>query len=180
MSMSYENKFGEKVIVSQSDYTLDSVDTISYNEITKVINPFDLNITRNNPYLDDEKNKSCFLNIKTVDENILVIFKTDYIPDFISYYESVYDYINDEYPNLFGMGVLNFDLLNDDNQLVLMYGTSIIILDVDTFEVLKYTSSDKIRNFGIKLSCKNNGYIVEDDEHNFICFDKNLNVINDK
>lgn len=58
-----------------------------------------------------------------------------------------------------------------------MYGTSIIILDIDTFKVSKYTSSSSIKRFGIKLSYKNDTYIVEDDKNNLTYFDKELNII---
>ena len=177
----YTNKYGEKIFVSMSEYNLLSTDTKTNSEITKIINPFDLNITFNNPYNIPEKNQCCFLEINTDFDCILVAFKTEYDPKgFLEYFEKDYDYINDSYPDLFSQGILNIDLINKDNQLVLMYGTSIIILDIDTFEVLKYTSSTSIKYYGIKLSYENDTYIIEDDEHNFIYFDKDLNEITKK
>ena len=174
----YENSYGEIVKVDVSSYSLSSVDTKTYGEINKIINPFDLNITKNNPYKIDDKNKCCFLEITTELERILVILKTDEIPNFTYYYELSYDHINDKYPDLFAEGILNFSLTNNDNQLVLMYGISIIILDIDTFEVIKYNSTDKIKKFGIKLTYENNIYNVKDELNNITKFDKDLNVIN--
>jgi len=176
----YTNDYGEKVKVYISDHELNTTDNPSYVKITKIINPFDLNITKNNPYEIEEKNNSCFLEIETEYEHILVVLKKDQEPDIHSYYELAYDHINDTYPDLISQGVLNFDLLNNYNELVLMYGISIIILDINTFKVLKYTSSENIKNFGIKLSYKNNIYIVEDDTNNLTYFDKDLNIIKNK
>ena len=176
----YTNDYGEKILIDISEHDLLSTDTKAYSEITKIINPFDLNITKNNPYNDEEKNKSCFLSIETEFDNILVILKTDKIPNINQYYDMYYDYINDCFPNLVSNGILNFHLLNDDNQLVLMYGTSIIILDINTFEVLKYVSSSSIKNFGIKLTYENGIYSVKDETDNLTYFDKNLNFLNKK
>lgn len=55
-----------------------------------------------------------------------------------------------------------------------------IIKIINTYEVLKYILSDNIKNFGIKLSYKNNIYIVEDDTNNLTYFDKDLNIIKNK
>lgn len=173
----YTKSYGEKFNIYVSEYNLQTTDTKAYGEVTRIVNPFDLNITFNNPYCDEEKNKCAFLEIKTEYEKILVVFKTMENPWLDYYYEDYYDYITDSYPDLFKEGVLNFDLINDDNQLVLMYGTSIIILDIDTFEVIKYTTSNSIVNFGIKLSYENNVYKVLDDKNNITCFDKDLNEI---
>jgi len=175
----YTNDFGEKIQINISEHNILTVDTKEYKEITKIINPFDLNITKNNPYEDEEKNNSCFLSIDTDYEHILVVLKTEINPhNFIYYFEEYYNHKTDSYPDLFKEGILNIDLINDDNQLVLMYGTSIIILDINTFEVINYTSSNKIKNFGIKLTYNNNIYSVEDDEHNITKFDKDLNELN--
>ena len=174
----YTNDFGEIIIVSRSEHNLNTTDTNAYGNVTKIINPFDLNITKDNPYKDEEKNKSCFLLIEHLDSNILVVLKTDEVPDIDYYYDINYDTKNDRYPDLISEGILNFDLLNKDNQLVLMYGTSIIILDINNFEVIKYVSSSNIKKFGIKLSYKNDIYIVKDDEENLTYFDENLNIIN--
>ena len=89
-------------------------------------------------------------------------------------YEPYYNYITDGYD----IGY-EFDLINDKNQLVIMYGTSIIILDIDTFEVLNYGSFDGIKNYGINIFHENNIYIVEDILHNFSYFDENLNVLSE-
>ena len=172
----YTNDYGEKIKVYISDHNLSTTDTKIYSEITKIINPFDLNITKNNPYNQEEKNKSCFLEITTDFEKILVVLKAEKDPNnFYNYFEPLFD---EKYPDLFSNGTLNIDLINKDNQLVLMYGTSIIILDINTFEVIKYMSSNNIKNFGIKLSYENDRYIVKDDTGNIIKFDKNLNQIN--
>ena len=146
----YINNFGESVKIKLSEHKLSTTATKFYGEITKIINPFNLNITKNNPYHQEEKNKSCFLEIITDFEKILVVFKTDEDPNnFYDYFESLFD---GEYPDLFGNGTLNIDLINNNNELVLMYGTSIIILDINTFEVIKYESSNNIKHYGIKLS----------------------------
>lgn len=172
----YTNDYGEKIKVNLSDHNLLTTDTKTYGEITKVINPFDLNITKNNPYNEEEKNKSCFLEIETNFEKILVVFKTEEDPNnFYDYFEPLFD---GEYPDLFGKGILNVDLINNNNELVLMYGTSIIILDINTFKVIKYVSSNNIKNYGIKLSYENDTYIVKDDTENKTKFDENLNQIN--
>ena len=65
-------------------------------------------------------------------------------------------------------------MINNNNELVLMYGTSIIILDINTFEVIKYVSSNNIRNYGIKLSYENDTYIVKDDTENETKFDERI------
>ena len=175
----YTNDFGETVKIKYSSFDISTTDNQEYPKITKIINSFDLNLIKNNPYEDEEKNKSCFLKIETEYEYVLVVFKTEDDPQrFFYYFEAHYDYITDSYPDLFKEGMLNIDLINDDNQLVLMYGTSIIILDINTFEVINYTSSNKIKNYGIKISYNNNIYSVVDDENNIINFDKNLNILN--
>ena len=175
----YINKYGEEIIVNMAKHNLLTTDTSEYGKITKIINPFDLNITKNNPYMEPEKNKSCFLTITTNSEKILVVFKTEEDPNYFDYYFEInYDHINDKYPDLFAEGILCISLINKDNQLVLMYGTSIIILDINTFEVLKYVSSNSINRFGIKLKYENNLYIVEDDEQKITYFDENLNILN--
>ena len=45
----YVNDFGESVKINLSEHKLLTTDTKVYGEITKIINPFDLNITINNP-----------------------------------------------------------------------------------------------------------------------------------
>lgn len=55
-----------------------------------------------------------------------------------------------------------------------------IIKIINTYEVLKYILSDNIKKFVIKLSYKNNIYIVEDDTNNLTYFDKDLNIIKNK
>ncbi|MBE6147475.1 MAG: hypothetical protein E7168_03985 [Firmicutes bacterium] len=108
---------------------------------------------------------------------MLVVFKSKEDPEgFYILFEERGDGFG-WYPDLFKEGVLNIDLINKDNQLVLMYGISIIILDINTFEVLKYTSSDSIKRYGIKLSYENDMYIVKDIEDNLTFFDKDLNEI---
>ena len=171
----YENDFGEKVYINMSDHKLSTTDTKDYGEITKIINPFDLNITKNNPYNQEEKNKCCFLEITTDFEKILVIFKTEEDPNnFYDYFEPLFD---GEYQDLFGNGTLNIHLINNNKELVLMYGTSIIILDINTFKVLKYVSSNNIKQYGIKLSYENNTYIVKDNAEKITKFDENLNQL---
>ena len=169
------NDYGEKVKINLSEHNLTTTDTKAYGEITKIINPFDLNITKNNPYNNEDKNKSCFLEIVTDYEKLLVVFKTEEDPNnFYDYFEPLFD---GEYPDLFGDGTLNTDLVNNDNELVLMYGTSIIILDINTFELIKYASSNNIKQYGIKLSYESDVYIVKDNEGCITKFDKNLNEI---
>ena len=171
----YLNDFGEKIKINMSEHKLLSTDTKIYGEVTKIINPFDLNITKNNPYNQKEKNQCCFLEIIMDYEKILVVFKTSEDPNnFYDYFEPLFD---GEYPDLFGNGTLNIDLINDSNELVLMYGTSIIILDINTLEVIKYTSSDSIKNYGIKLSYENGIYMVKDNEDSLTKFDKDLKEI---
>lgn len=58
-----------------------------------------------------------------------------------------------------------------------MYGTSIIILDINTLDVIKYVSSDNIKGYGIKLSYENGIYSVEDSEECITRFDANLNEL---
>ncbi len=174
----YINDYREKFTVVLSEHGLLTTDTKTYGEINRINNIFDLNITKNDPYNDTEKNKTCFLEIRTNFENILVVFKRNEDPEnFNYYYELNYDYYEDKYPNLFLNGILNIDLINKDNQLVLMYGISIIILDINTFEVINYTASDSINKFGIELTYDNNIYIVEDDYKKITKFDEELNVI---
>lgn len=171
----YVNDFGENIKINLSEHKLLTTDTKSYSEITKIINPFNLNVTKNHPYNQEEKNKSCFLEIITAFEKILVVFKTEEDPNnFFDYFEPLFD---GEYPDLFGNGTLNIDLINNKNELVLMYGTSIIILNINTFEVLKYITSNNIKQYGIKLSYENDIYIVKDNEGGITKFDKNLNEI---
>ena len=80
----YTNDFGEKFFVNYSSYDILTTDSKKYD---RVINPFDLNITKNNPYNDEEKNKSCFLGIEREDEKVLLIFKTKEIPNFDEMFE---------------------------------------------------------------------------------------------
>ena len=61
----YKNDYGETIFVDFTEHNLSTTDTKTYGEITKVMNPFDLNITKNYPYVEEEKNKCCFLEIKT-------------------------------------------------------------------------------------------------------------------
>jgi len=173
----YTNDYWETISIFFTEHNLSTTDTKSYGEINKVINPFDLNITKNYPYVEEEKNECCFLEIKTDYESVLVVFKSKEDPEgFYILFEERGDGFG-WYPDLFKEGVLNIDLINKDNQLVLMYGISIIILDINTFEVLKYTSSDSIKRYGIKLSYENDMYIVKDIEDNLTFFDKDLNEI---
>lgn len=176
--MLFTNDYGETIKVRFTEHDLLTTDTKAYREINRIINPLDMNITTNNPYNDEEKNKCCFLELKTEYENILVVFKTEENPcNFLSYFE-LFVSLDGEYPDLFGDGTLRIALINKENQLVLMYGTSIIILDINTFEVIKYTTSKSINGYGIKITYDNNMHIVEDDEHKITKFDENLNIIN--
>lgn len=167
----YTNYYGEKFNINSSNYSILSTDSKPYD---MVINPFDLNTSKNYPYEDEGKNKSCFLEIETEFENILLIFKTDVEPSLAELYEPYYNQYTDGYDVSY-----NFDLMNNDKQLVVMYGTSIMMLDINNFNVLKFISSDKIKDYGINLFNKDNYYIVEDYYHNFIFFDNNLNEIVD-
>ena len=90
-------------------------------------------------------------------------------------YEPYYDIDTGNY-NVF----YNFDLLNSDNQLVLMFGSSIIILDMDTYNVIKFKYSNKIKDFGINIFYRNGYYIVEDYYHNFIFFNDDLNEVEEE
>lgn len=173
----YKNDLGEKVIIRISGHNILTTDTVAYGKITKIINPFDLNLTKNNPYNDEEKNKSCYLEIETDSETMLVILKTEKDPKGFDEEFEMNVNLDGDYPDLFKDGTLNIDLLNKNNELVLMYGTSIIILDINTFEVIKYTSSTNIKRYGIKLSYENDIYFVKDSEENIIKFDENLNEI---
>ena len=70
--MKHVNIFGKEFSV---DFCIYDVNTTDDNKIfDRIINPFDLNIKRDYPYKDEEKNKTCFLEIKCDNENDLVIF----------------------------------------------------------------------------------------------------------
>lgn len=171
----YENDFGEEFEVNLSSYDILSTDNFGYDlSKLKIINPFDLNITEDNPYEDEEKNKSCFIDIILPYEEILVICKTKLIPNFDDMYELYYDYINDKYNKNY-----NESLVNKNNQLVILGGTSIIILDINTMDVINYISSDNINDYGVNIFEIDNYYVVEDIENKFTVFDENLNEITD-
>ena len=174
----YMNKLGEEIFVNATDYSLYKKKKKTYNQIKKIINPFDLNTLRNYPYSEKDKNKVCFLEIEVADERNLIVFKTEKDPQFFEEYfetEVTFDENNNPvYPDLFKEGILNIDLINDKGELVLMYGTSIIILNIDTLDVINFVSSNSINNYGIKLSYENNQYIVKDYKDNIIKFDENL------
>ena len=144
----YTNDFGEKFFVNCSSYDILTTDSKKYD---RVINPFDLNITKNNPYNDEEKNKSCFLGIESKNEKVLLIFKTKEIPNFDEMFELYYNYNTDSYDITY-----NHDYLNKDNQLVVAYGTSIIILDINTYKVINYVSSEAIDRYAINIFYREN------------------------
>lgn len=172
--MTYKNSYCEEFTVNSSEFNILTIDNKNFD---RIINPFDLNLSKNFPYDDEDKNNSCFLEIETEFENILVVFKTN---ELLSLEEMLYPYFNyDTYSYDVNFTNFAFNLINNKNQLVLMYGTSIIILDIDTFEVLNYCSSDNIKNYGINIFYKNNIYIVEDIFHNFTFFDEDLNVLSE-
>lgn len=168
----YKNNYGADVIVSHSNYDIKTTDCKHFD---KIINPFDLNTSLNYPYKDEVKNSVCFLEMQTEFENILVMFKYNEFPMLELLYEPYYDIDTGDY-NVF----YNFDLLNSDNQLVLMFGSSIIILDMDTYNVIKFKYSNKIKDFGINIFYRNGYYIVEDYYHNFIFFNDDLNEVEEE
>ena len=169
--MTYKNSYGEEFTVNHSEFNIFTTDNKKFD---RVINSFDLNLSINYPHNNEDKNKSCFLEIETENESILVTFKTSVEPSFDEMYEPYYNYETNSYDVSY-----TFDLINNKNQLVLMYGTSIIILDIDTFKVLNFSSSNNINNYGINLYYKNNIYIVEDILHKFSCYDDNLNILSE-
>lgn len=166
----YKNDFGEKIFISYSNYNMSTTDNKNYD---KIINPFDLNVTKNNPYTDVEKNKCCFYDIDLPYEKILLICQTKEVPNFDDMYEIYYDYKNDKC-DVDYVG----SIVNKYNQLVVLGGTSIIILDINTLEVVRYISSDRINDYGINIFNINDFYIVEDIKHEFTVFDEELNIIN--
>lgn len=168
----YKNNYGEDVIVNHSNYDIKTTD---YKHFDKIINPFDLNTSLNYPYKDEVKNSVCFLEMQTEFENILVMFKYNEFPMLDLLYEPYYDLDTDDY-----IVSYNFDLLNSDNQLVLMFGSSIIILDMDTYNVIKFKYSNKIKDFGINIFYRNGYYIVEDYYHSFIFFNDDLNEVEEE
>ena len=58
----YKNKYGETIEATISEHSLLIMDNNSYSSITKIINPFDLNITKNNPYQNEKTPSKFFLN----------------------------------------------------------------------------------------------------------------------
>lgn len=76
----YTNDLGERIVI---DYSIYNILTTVSKLYDKIVNPFDLNISKNNPYNDEEKNNSCFLELKTEYQNILLIFKTKEIPKIV-------------------------------------------------------------------------------------------------
>ena len=169
----YKNAYGEEIKVNLSSYDILTTDNSGYDlSNIRIINPFDLNITKDNPYKNEEKNKSCFLEIETETEKILLIFKTNEIPSFAEMYELYYNYKTDSYDVSY-----NHCLINKNNQLVVMYGNSIIILNINTLDVIKYGTSDKINCYGINIFEIDNYYIVEDIKHKFTIFDCDLSII---
>ena len=92
--MKYKNNYGEEIFVEYSDYNILTTDNKSYD---KIINPFDLNLSKDYPYNDNEKNKSCFLELDFAGDKILLVFKTDELPSFDELYEMYYNYITDTY-----------------------------------------------------------------------------------
>ena len=69
--MTYKNNFDEEFTVNYSDFNILTTDNKKFD---KIINPFALNLSKNFPYNDDDKNNSCFLEIEMGNENILVVF----------------------------------------------------------------------------------------------------------
>ena len=66
--------------------------------------------------------------MKSEYQNILLIFKTKEIPNFDEMFELYYNHKTDSYDVTY-----YHDLINKDNQLVVMHGTSIIVLDINKF-----------------------------------------------
>lgn len=171
----FENDFGEEIKVNLSSYNILTTDNCGYDlSNIRIINPFDLNITKDNPYIDMEKNISCFVDINLPFEKILLICKTKSVPNHDDMYEIYYDYINDKYNKNY-----NSSLVSKNNQLVILGGTSIIVFDINNFEVINYISSDNINSYGVNIFEIDNYYVVEDIENKFTIFDKKLNVIVD-
>lgn len=171
----YKNGFGEEIEVQLSSYNILTTDNSGYDlSNIRIINPFDLNISMDNPYKDKEKNNSCFVDIVLPFEKILVICKTKCFPTHDEMYEIYYDHISDKYNKDY-----NSSLVNKNNQLVILGGTSVIVLDINTLEVIKYVSSDNINDYGVNIFEIDNYYVVEDIENKFSVFDENLNEITD-
>ena len=167
----FENDYGEKFNITDFyfGYNIESTDNDTFH---RVINPFDMNISLNYPYNNNNKNKCCYLVIDNDYESILLIFKTKTKPNFNDLFEIYYDDKSDSYPITY-----TTSLINDKNQLVVMNGISIMILDINTFDVIKCTYSEDIKDYGINLFYIDGYYIVEDIHHKFIFFDKDLKEI---
>ena len=174
----FENDYGEKFNINEFyfGYSLMTTDRPVFD---RIINPFDMNTSFNYPYEDDNKNDCCFLPIVTAHEEILLIFKTKIQPSYYDLFDTYDDYhniynsyINDSYPIAY-----TTSLINKDNQLVVMNGISIMILDINTFDVINYCYSNNINEYGINLFYIDEYYIVEDIHHKFIFFDKDLKEV---
>ena len=162
----YKNDFGEEFYVQYSDYDINTTDNKKYE---KIINPFELNTSLNYPYLDKEKNNSCFLEIN---EDILVIFKCKEKPSFDDMYEIYYNHITDSYDASYF-----HEILNKDNELVMAYGSSIIVLDLNNLEVLLRRNLDCIDKYIINIYYVDSKYLVEDIDRNCYLIDSELNEL---
>ena len=161
--MKHVNNFGKEFAV---DFGIYDVNTTDDNKIfDRIINPFDLNIKRDYPYKDEEKNKTCFLEIECDNENILVIFKADIIPSFAELYEPYIIFLDDGYIDY--DITYNFSVINEKNQLVVASGISYIILDSNSFDVIRYGVFDGLNGYLVNLFYKEGNYIVEDNNSLF-------------
>lgn len=171
--MKHVNNFGKEFAVDFGIYDVNTTD--DNKKFDRIINPFDLNIKRDYPYKDEEKNKTCFLEIECDNENILVIFKADIIPSFAELYEPYIIFLDDGYIDY--DITYNFSVINEKNQLVVVSGISYIILDIDGFNVTSYGILDNVNGYVINLYYKDNCYIVEEYNHLFSVYDDSFKFV---
>ena len=161
--MKHVNIFGKEFSVDFGIYDVNTTD--DNKKFDRIINPFDLNIKRDYPYKDEEKNKTCFLEIECDNENILVIFKADISPSFAELYEPYIIFLDDGYIDY--DITYNFSVINEKNELVVASGISYIVLDSNSFDVIRYGIFDGLSGYLVNLFYKDGKYIVEDDNSLF-------------
>lgn len=164
----FENDFGEKFYVYDFNFGY-NIKTSDNPVFDRIINPFEMNTSFNYPYEEDSKNDCCYMGIDTDNESFLLIFKTKLKPSYDDLYEIYYDSDTDSYPITYTVS-----LKNNKGQLVVMNGISIMILNINNFDVIDYTYSNSINDYGINLFYIDGYYIVEDIHHKFTFFDERL------
>lgn len=154
--------------IKWSNYNIKNVDHKKYD---KIINPFDLNLYQDYPYKNEEKNKSCFLDIiLNNNKTILLILKKTKTPSLSLMYEP---FIKED-----NTSDIEYNyILADDEKIIIAYGISLVILKANTLEIIKYKCFDHIDSFFVNITNKNNKYIIESIDNQTIILDSYFNEI---